>query len=712
MPLHNLLAPGSIAVVGASDRPSIGRSILRSLDMLRYKGPIYPIHPVRSEVMGRKCWPNINEVDAPIDLAAICLARDRVLGEVEKAVTAGVRSIVIFAGGFAEQDDEGQWIQERIIDLCRANDVVLCGPNCMGLISLHQKSHAYMMETVDPVALTGNVAVVSQSGSVTIGMLADTRRYGFSHVISSGNEAVTTTADYISYLVDDPDTSIIATFIESIRDPDNFVASLRRAHDAGKPVVAVKVGKSARAAAAVQTHTGGLAGEARIVSAILRDNNAIEVNDLEELSEVLAAWQHIHRPRGDRIAVVTGSGGHAELMLDRSAHHGINLPPPPADVRDRIEQTVGPLTGDANPVDAWGQGDFAANFTVALNETASSGCYDAIVLSLDGNDGQAVDYPDQDERVFAVVERAQASHEIPFYLLSTRHGVHKYAQIRALREIGVACLGGISQGLGAIGRLAEWGNRREQPEQTLSYTTCDTDRLVAPGNTATRPAWVNRKLVNEYDGKRILAAWGLRTARDRTAQNCTEAISIAEGLGYPVVMKVVSATLSHRSEHNLVILPIHDRKGVERAWTDLTARMNAAGQSAGSGTILLQKMSGPGIEVIVGVKRDPVFGLFMAVGAGGVLAELLDEVMIEPLPLRTGSARRLVSGEKLARLLDGFRSRERFDRSALHDAIVSVARFAHAHSQWIEGIDVNPLIVHREGDGCTAVDALIATRRH
>lgn len=698
MDLKRLLAPDSIAVVGASERPSLGRTVLRSLEALAYRGAVYPVHPRRATVLGRRCYATLDEVPGPIDLAALALARERTMAEVERAARRGVGALVVFSGGFAEAGDEGRRQQERMAALCREAGIALCGPNCMGVLNLHHGSHAYMLDVLDAAPLRGDVGLISQSGSISIGLLSDSRRFGFSQAISTGNEAAIGSARYLDHLVDDPATRSIALFSEAIAEPERFVAALDRAAAAGKPVVALKAGRTARTAAAIRTHTGGLAGSARVFSAVLRAHGAIEVDDLEEMTEVLAALQGAHLPAGERLAVVTGSGGHAGLLLDLAERAGLCLPPLPAAARRAIEAATGPLTGDGNPADAWGQGDFAANFTVALDEAAASGAYDAAVLALDAQDGQAVEYEGQDDAVTALLARAQSRHRLPFYLLSARHGTLKTAQAAALRRAGVATLTGMAQGLGAVARIARWQRRPGPPAAPAS----------AP---PAAPAWAARETVHEHDAKGLLAAAGLRVAAGRPVESAEEARRAGHEIGWPVVMKAVGDAIPHRSELGLVELGLADGPAAAAAWRRLRARLAGLGRAADGAAIVVQETAPPGVEAIAGIARDDDFGLVLALGPGGVLAELVDEAAMACLPLREGELERLTGGGRLARLLAGFRGRPPADTEALKQALAALAAFAIAHEPWIEGIDVNPLVVLPEGQGVVAADALIVPRR-
>src|SRR6266850_6504986 len=327
MSLDRLLRPRSIAIVGASERPSVGRTLVEALDGIGFRGDVYPINPRYESLLGRRCYASVADLPRDVDVLAFCVNHARVLEQMQPAADRGVGAAVIFDGGFAEADEEGRRRQDAIAGICREASIALCGPNCMGVISPHVPSLTYIQAVHDPTHLAGNVGMISQSGSICIGLLTDCRRFGWSHVISSGNEAVVAAVDFLEYLIDDPTTKVIAMFLETVRQPERFVAALDRAADRGKPVVVLKVGRSDRTRRAISSHTGGLAGEARVFSAVLRAHRAIEVNELDEMVEVLACCQGPRWPRGRRVAVMTASGGLAELILDLASAAGLDLPP-------------------------------------------------------------------------------------------------------------------------------------------------------------------------------------------------------------------------------------------------------------------------------------------------------------------------------------------------------------------------------------------------
>jgi acetate---CoA ligase (ADP-forming) len=454
MPLDALFKPNSIAVIGASDKSTPGRRIIASLDRLGFAGKVYPVNPNYAAVMNRTCYPSPGDLPEAPDIGVFCLGHARILDAFIATARRGMKAAVIYDGGFAEQGAEGRALQSRIEAICRENNIALCGPNCMGVLNPHHRSSTYLQEVRDPAGLAGNVGVVSHSGGLCVGLVTDTRRFGFSHIVSSGNEAVVTAAEFLEYLVEDAETKVIGGFIETVREPERFAAALDRAAALGKPIVMVKVGKTERTRRAIATHTGGPVDDPAAFSELLRAHGAMEVDDLVEFTEMLAACQGAKRPAGRRIGVITSSGGIAELILDIAAETGFDLPPLSAMQKTEIEAGIGFITGDGNPLDAWGSGAFAANLPQALALFDASPEHDAIVLLRDNFDDQPFDVPETPRTYIEMFARAAEASKKPHYLLNTRAGLMDRALAAYLREHGVAVISGLREGLGAIDRLA------------------------------------------------------------------------------------------------------------------------------------------------------------------------------------------------------------------------------------------------------------------
>jgi acetate---CoA ligase (ADP-forming) len=459
VPLEALFQPRSIAVVGASAKPTVGRRMVASLDRIGFAGAIYPVNPAYPSVLGHRCYASLADLPEAPDLAVLCVGNARVRDAVAAAAARGVKAAVIYDGGFAEQSEDGRRLQADITGICRDAGIALCGPNCMGVLSPHHPSTSYLGELQSPEGLAGNVGIVSQSGAFCISMVNDVRRFGFSHIASSGNEAVLAAADYLEYLVDDPHTAVIGAFIETIRQPDRFAAVLDRAAALGKPVVVLKAGRSERARRAIPTHTGGDAGTYEAVAELLRAHRAIEVRDMIEMTEQLAACQTAKGPIGRRIGVVTSSGGLAELILDAADAADLIVPPLSAAARADIVGRIGSITGDGNPLDAWGSGGFIANLPQALRLFAESPDHDIVVWCRDTAEDQPLDSPELLRRYLDLFVEAAARSDKPHFVLSTRPGVMERAVVAQLRAHGIPLVGGLREGLAAIDRLARFASR-------------------------------------------------------------------------------------------------------------------------------------------------------------------------------------------------------------------------------------------------------------
>jgi acyl-CoA synthetase (NDP forming) len=701
MQLEALLAPRSIAILGASDRPSIGRALIDSLDRMGFAGDILPINPKYTELMGRRCYGGIAELPEAPDVVAFCVSYARVLASLKDAALKGARGAVIYDGGFAERGADGLALQAEVAGICRQAGIALNGPNCMGILNPVHNSTTYMQETRDLSRLRGNVGLISQSGSVCIGMLADLRRFGYSHVISSGNEAVVTLVDYLDALIDEPETKVIGLFVETIRHPERFVAALDRAASRGKPVVVLKVGRSARTRRAITSHTGGLAGESAVFSEVLRAHRAIEVDDLDAFTEVIAVCQGKTYPAGARLGVVTASGGQAELILDVAEQNGVALPPLPTDIREESERVIGVLTGDGNPLDAWGNGDFQKNFPHALKMLDANPLCDAVVLCTDAFDMNPMGRPERAiDYAQLVVEAARDSRKAHF-LMGMRPGVMSTAQIDLLHAHGLATVGGSRQGLGAIARVGTWA---------AVHAPALPPRPIADGGIAGAANGLHRTTINEADSKKLLAAQGLPVTREVLVGSVDEAVTAGPEIGYPLVMKVVSDDIPHKSELGLIVVGIADEAALRAAWQTLQERVRSNASSAKVTGFLVQEMVTGGLEVFAGVSRDPEFGLMLGFGLGGVAIEVLKDFALRQLPLRAGDAAAMIAATKASTLLAGARAQQPYDIESLVACLEKFAGYAYADGDRIAEIDLNPIIVLPAGRGCRIVDALIVPR--
>jgi acyl-CoA synthetase (NDP forming) len=531
-------------------------------------------------------------------------------------------------------------------------------------------------------------------------MLSDLRRFGISLSVSAGNEAVTRTVDYLEYLIDDPATSVIATFTETVREPERYVAALDRAADAGKPVVVLKVGRTERTQRAITSHTGGLAGESRVFSEVLRAHRAIEVTDLDEMTEVLAVCQGERWPRGRAISVITGSGGLAEMILDNATAAGLELPPLSSTERAEAERVIGRITGDGNPFDAWGNGNYAVNLPHAMSVVDASERIDAVVYCADtSNEGHLGDPKRLLENVKMLTEAAKASSK-PYYLMSSRFGLMNTQQAKSLREAGLVQIGGTRQGLGAIDRVGRYMTQPKPVRKSAHRPSSQLRDLLA--------AKPGRRTVNEHDAKQLLAGYGLPVTREQRVATLDAATQAARTLGYPVVLKAVSDDIAHKTELGLVATRIENDEALAHAFARLSERIDRLDPRPPDIAFLVQDFITGGVEVFAGISRDPDFGLSLAFGMGGTAIEVTRDFALRMLPLREGDAEAMIAETRGAALLGGIRGRPAADVASLAACLYALADFAWQNADTLEEVDLNPIMALPQG--CVIVDALIVGR--
>lgn len=700
MRLDPLVKPRSVAIVGATDRGGPGRAVMESLGAIGFTGAIYPVNPKYPTVLNTTCYPSLTDLPEAPDVVVFSIRNPLIPEQMRLAVKRGARAAVLYDSGFAELGADGAKLQDEIAGLAREAGMPVCGPNCMGILNPPARVTTYKQNLMDPAAIVGNVGIVSQSGSVCIGLLSDLRRFGVSLSVSAGNEAVTRTVDYIEYLIDDPNTKAIATFTETVREPERYVAALDRAADAGKPVVVIKVGRTERTQRAITSHTGGLAGSSRVFSELLRAHRAIEVSDLDVMTEVLAVCQGERWPQGRGISVITGSGGLAELILDNATAIGLDLPPLSKEERTEAERVIGRITGDGNPFDAWGNGNYAVNLPHAMSVVDDSDRIDSICYCSDTSNDPVIGHPGRVLENVTMLATAARKSEKPYYLLSTRAGVMNRRQIDAMRQEGLVVIGGTRQGLAALDRMGRWANGLPPQRMRRGKLSAHVTAEFKAG----------RRMINEYDAKRMLAAYGVAVTREARVTTGAEAAQTARKIGYPVVLKAVSDEFAHKTELGLVAVNLKDENELSRAFARLSERVGKLDNRPADAAFLVQQFVADGIEVFAGVSRDPDFGLSLAFGTGGIAIEAIRDFSLRMLPLREGDAEAMIGETRGSALLGASRGREAADTESLAACLYALAEFAFDHADRIAEIDLNPIKVLPGQGGCVVVDALIVTK--
>ncbi len=697
--------PATIAIVGASNTAGkIGAAPLNFLLQFGYEGEVIPIHPSEPQVQGCPAWPSLHAAvqarGKGIDLAIVAVPAALVPATLEDAGRAGVKHLVVFSSGFGEVGEEGAQVQRELARRAEELGVRMLGPNCLGYMNLAR--HVYA--TFTPLILQGRaplgqIALVSQSGAFAgyAYALARERGVGLSHWITTGNEAGLTVSDCIDWLVQDPQTRVIMTYIEGIRDGERFKQALARARKAGKRVVAVKVGKSAIGAAAAASHTASLAGDDAAYEALFLQNGVWRAHSIDEFFQVAHALTTSGVPARPDLGVLTVSGGVGVLLADEANARGLGMPELPKETQRKVVELV-PFAGPRNPVDMTGQ---VAARQGLISDMArlvlDGGGYGSLLLFLAGA-GLAPKNWENMHELAVTVRREFPQVVLAYACLITPE------RRRALEAIGCLIFEEPTHAVRTLAALDFF--RRSDAEQALAQAQQQAlpKRDLAP---LSRP----RLPINEADALQWLRAQGLDVMPHARAANVDQAAMAAQAMGYPVALKILSADILHKSEVGGVALGLKDEAAVRAAFQTVTQSSRKHAPQAGIDGVLVAPMAPAGVECILGLRHDPVLGPLVLLGFGGVDVELLRDVSVRLAPVDARTAQAMVDQLKLAPLLRGHRGRPIADEAALVAALVRMSELGVACAGWIDSMEINPLRVLERGKGVMALDAVITTRQ-
>lgn len=716
--LRPLFAPRSIALVGASPTYGTVRIFRENLGRLGAAARLHLVNPRYESIDGGPCYPDLGVLPEVPDLVVVALAPLRATEAMRQAAALGIPAAIIPGGGVIEGGAPAARMQAEVAQIAAEAGIALLGPNCMGVIDLHAPSVAYYDDL--PELARGGTVGIAQSGSVTNAFMNAGTRIGWSRLISCGSEVVLDVCDFMADALDDPTTDSIVLFVEGFKRPERFLALADRALASDIPVLAVKVGRSPQAKAASTSHSGSLAGDERASEAAMRAAGIVLCDDLDELLEAAALVSRAHRfgrrVGNGRTAIMTVSTGEGSLVADLAPRLGLDLPPIPPAAAAAIGVLLPTLTHIANPLDPWGAGDYLPTYRRTFEVLAGCGAYDVLALVHDFPFGTP---RSETELVVALCsELVAATAGTPAVLptlLSLTSGDPPPAVMARLDDAGgIPVLRGARAGLGAVARVAAWERararrlaggplRRAWPDlagDVPSYGYEAADDAPHSGDLPLRA-------LSERDALRLVAWAGLPTVETIEIPTGPQATMIAAAtlavamLGWPIVVKVDAVELAHKSDAGGVVIGVHDRTGLQAA---IATVLKAAPDPRG---VLLQPMVGPGVELIVGARRDEQFGPLVLVGIGGVLAEALDDVAVRLAPVDREGALEMLGELRAAAVLDRPAAGSAIDRVAVADLVVALGAAMAEHPHWL-AIDLNPVIV-RPGAGPIAVDALVVT---
>ncbi|MBD9665376.1 acetate--CoA ligase family protein [Variovorax sp. VRV01] len=690
--LDALFKPRSIAIFGASDDVTkIGGRPLQFLQKYGYAGGIYPINRKGGLAQSLQAYASLAELPAVPELAVIAVPPAGVLDAVQDCAQRGVKAAVILSAGFSEMGEEGSRLQARIGEVARTSGMRIVGPNCLGAIGVPDKSIATFsvaLESSFPAA--GPVGIVSQSGnlgSFTL-RLAGERGLGVSRMLTTGNECDVDIADAIASLAADPGTSVILCCMETCRDGAKLRQAMAMAREAGKPLVVLKVGVSEAGSAAAASHTGALAGSDAVFDAVLREGGALRVPSIELLLEVghaLSVVGPARVPGGHRVAVLTASGGFGVLLADAASAQGLALPRLATQTQARILSAV-PFAAPSNPVDMTAQVSSRPEVLARmLDAVARDDSCDALILQ----SANAFHVPRLRGVFLEALAQVRKDHPACLILLCARAPDDVRARLNAM---GFPVVEGIDAACATVAALLRFGAR-------------GSARAVPPA--IDRAPLAAEAFATEASAKAVLAEAGLPVPREAIARSFGEALAAAREMGFPLVLKIVSPDIAHKTEAGGVFVGVRSEAQLREEYDQLLARVAQKAPGARIAGVLVAQMVQGGVELILGTKKDPVFGPMVMVGLGGIFAEIFKDVALQPAPVDEAQATAMLRSLKAFPLLDGARGRPKADVPAAAQAIAALSRFAVRHADSVSEIDINPLVVLEQGRGAHALDALL-----
>ena len=673
-PVGNLLRARSIAIVGASPKGNWPTLIFENLKQSGFSGKVYPVNPNYPELWGVPCYPKLSALPEPAELLVLLVPTKAVLSTLEEGSSLGAKAANIYSAGFGEGNDlQGKERGKALSELCDRTGLVCCGPNCMGTTSVREGIWTYSMKL--PHLKPGPVGLIFQSGGSLGNWMkgAGERGIGFSYAISSGNEVSLDLVDYLSFLIDDPETRLVLLFVEGIRRPEAFMRVAARALSVNKPILVVKIGRSEAGQRQARSHTGALAGSDRVFDAVCHRLGIVRCPTLEDLLETTLAFLPGRMPKGRRAALVVNSGGMKGIMLDHIEESRIEL----AQLSESTISAVRPLIPEdlvvENPLEC-GVAGFGneKSYVEIVRYYAQDEKVDLLAIH-----GELPRPPEK--RDPGLYSTLAATTEKPI-LAFARSTYSLTEESRAFQEqAGMPFLQGINMTLRALKGLG-------------FYATCRQEKIPDLPPPDGKP-----EELEEGPFNRRLGGCGLTLPRQAIAATPSEAASKAKEIGFPVALKLIAPEIVHKTEAGAVLLDLRTEKEVE------TQGKHLLGKSSSDGKLLVQEMVS-GTEVIVGARVDPQFGPFLIVGLGGIFVEVLKDIALRLLPVDEKEALAMLKELRGYPLLEGVRGQPRRDVPALTRAMTGLSDLFVAYRSCLSDMEINPLIVREEGSGVVAVD--------
>lgn len=701
--IESIMAPRSIAVVGATNRPgSVGLAVFRNLLGAEYQGVLYPVNPKAAWVQSVKAYPRLTDIPDEVDLAVIIVPSKVVTGVLKEAGQKGIKGAIVITAGFKEIGGEGIVLEKEVVDVANEYGISLIGPNCLGVINNNpdvcmNASFATKMPAV------GNIAFISQSGALCTAVLdyADGRDIGFSKVISFGNKADVSEIDLLRYLKDDPDTDVILMYLEDITDGKAFLDVAREiTWQSHKPILAVKSGRSAEGAKAAASHTGSLAGSDNTYDAIFYQSGILRVEGIKELFDYAIAFAKQPPPKSNRIAIITNAGGPGIMATDASIRHGLEIAELSQETKNKLKKDLPPTANINNPVDVIGDATHE-RYEAAIQHVLQDDNVDGAIIILTP---QAM--TDILETAKIVPEAAKGTDKP---ILCSFMGIVDVSEgIDYLEKNGIPNYAFPESAVRTMAVMSFYGELLNLEKREICEIEADTD---------TASAIIKRKLADtdsyympEKEANDILQCYGFPVLESVLIKGVSEVDAACDKITFPVAMKICSPDIVHKFDAGGVRLKIKTKEDARKAFEQIIANAEKFKPGANINGVIMERMAKRGMEVIIGAVRDPKFGPMCMFGLGGTFVEAMKDVTFRLAPMWEISAEIMIKSIKAYTILQGVRGEKPYDVDAIKDCILRLSQMLTSHPEIAE-LDINPLIVYSVGRGCIVADSRILLRR-
>ncbi|MHB1419199.1 MAG: acetate--CoA ligase family protein [Bacillota bacterium] len=703
--LKPLFEPRSIAVIGASPnfmKPS-GQPV-SSLVESGYAGAIYPVNPNYEEIKGLKCYADVASIPGEVDMAIIAVGAALTLDALRSCVDKGVKGAVVLTSGFGEVGGEGTEMQKEITRLAKESGMRVCGPNCMGIFSYPNRLMAgfALTELAHNKLIPDFLGFVTQSGGFghSIYDLCRDMGIGFTHFVSTGNEADVEFSEYLAYIAQDNITKVIGGYLEGVKDGRKLLQATEMAMQAGKPVALMKTGRYPGAARAAASHTGSMVGSDRVYSAFFKQKGIIRLESVEESMVFYSLMATGKLPMGKRVGVISASGGGGVLLSDKCEGVGLKVTPFTVETVAKLESVLPSFAGTSNPVDITSAMMTQPGlFRICVDIVTNDPNVDSLVMFYMGKEEDDL----HDELADICVQSSKPILAVTWGPDNETHAVYKQL---TRRKIPVSRQ--VDTGVRALAAVAEYA------EKLTAYRNRVAEPSVVPAGTREKVAELLSQFpagqkLTEYQSKKIIAAYGIPVTREELALSSEEAVRLAGNIGYPVVLKIESPDILHKTDAGGVKLNLDSDEKVREAYGDIMASARKYNPAADIRGVLVQEMLSGGTEVIVGMATDEAFGPTVLFGLGGIFVEALEDISIKVAPLVRSDAQDMLTEIKGHKVLGGLRGAPPLDKKAIVDTIMKISQLVMDCPQLAE-LDINPLLVFADGQGAKAADALLVLK--